>query len=182
MKLKSMRKEVLQNPGRFDKQYKFKHQPLLYPILRTARLASVESAKFGMVRNGGTRAHQGIDLAVPVNYRVYAVEDGEVLMVRNEGSHGMQIAIRMSTNNDLNGLIAFYSHLNRMDVKVGDKVKAGQVIGLTGSTGNAVNMTTVKTGSHLHFEIRTTLWAGLGLQNRIDPLPYVSLTDKAPFL
>jgi murein DD-endopeptidase MepM/ murein hydrolase activator NlpD len=155
---------------------KFKHNPVKYPVLRTARLASVRSAMFGMVRNNGTRAHQGVDLAIGINHRIYAVEDGTVVQVRNQGDHGISLTIRMETSNpNLNGLFAFYSHLNRVDVKVGDKVKAGQIIGLTGNTGNARDMTTIEKGAHLHFEIRTQLSVGLGLAGRIDPLPFIEL-------
>lgn len=154
---------------------KFSHQPIKKPILRTARLASVESAKFGMVRNGGTRPHQGLDFEAKLNTPIYAVENGEVVMVRNEGAHGLQVCIMMETENELNGLYAFYSHLNRTNVSVGDKVFAGDEIGLSGNSGNAKTMKTIETGAHLHFEIRTKIWAGLGLQNRIDPLPYINL-------
>ena len=179
--MKNILKHIFSVPIKlFNKamENKFRSNPVKYPELRTAKLASVESAKFGMVRNGGTRAHQGIDLAILPNYRIYAVEDGEVVMNRDNGSHGLQLAIKMDTNNELNGLIAFYSHLNRIDVKVGDKVKAGDIVGLTGNTGNAKTMTTIEKGAHLHFEIRTKLWAGLGLGNRIDPLPWVQLIEK----
>ena len=156
---------------------KFTCQPIKYPKLRVAGLASVESAKFGMVRNNGTRPHQGIDLEAPINYRVYAVEDGEVVVKRDYGAHGLQLCIRMDVSNELNGLYAFYSHLNRADVEVGDKVKACDVIGLTGDSGNAKGMNTVSKGSHLHFEIRTKIWAGYGLGNRKDPLPYINLIE-----
>jgi murein DD-endopeptidase MepM/ murein hydrolase activator NlpD len=62
-----------------------------------------------------------------------------------------------------------------VDVKIGDKVNAGDPIGLTGSTGNAKSMTTIRLGSHLHFEGRTVMQAGLGLGGRFDPLPLIRL-------
>jgi len=156
-------------------QIKFTHQPVKYPILRTAGLASVRGATFGMVRNNGTRPHQGVDLAINLNHRIYAVENGTVVSTNRQEVHGQTLVIQLETNNELNGLFAFYSHLNRVDVKVGDKVKAGQIVGLTGNTGNAIRMTTIATGAHLHFELRTKAVAGLGLGNRIDPLPFIKL-------
>jgi len=157
---------------------KFKHVPILNPKLRTHGLASVTSATFGMVRNNGTRAHQGVDLASPVGYRLYAVEDGVVSIGNQPDGHGLFVAIKIqSENKTIDGLFAFYSHLSRIDVKNGQGVKAGQVIGLTGDTGNAKGMTTIERGGHLHFELRTQLIAGLGLNNRIDPLPFITLAS-----
>jgi murein DD-endopeptidase MepM/ murein hydrolase activator NlpD len=46
-----------------------------------------------------------------------------------------------------NGVASLYGHLRRVDVKRGDRVEKGQVIGLVGSTGRS-------TGPHLHYEIR----------------------------
>lgn len=159
---------------------KFTNNPINIPmVLRTAGLASIASARFGMVRNGGSRAHQGIDLAVEPNFRVRAVENGKIVTAINTdtGDHGMQVCIQLDCPNkpQLHGLFAFYSHLNRVDVKVGDNVRAGDIIGLTGHTGNAKSMRTVLTGAHLHFELRTTRLAGLGLANRIDPLPFITM-------
>jgi murein DD-endopeptidase MepM/ murein hydrolase activator NlpD len=157
---------------------KFTTQPVKYPKLRTAKLASVKGATFGMVRNGGARAHQGLDLAVSVGFRCYAVENGTVVSTGDQPTgHGLFVAIRLECPHkpQLHGLIAFYSHLSRIDVKQGDTLTAGAQIGLSGATGNAKSMTTIETGSHLHFELRTILNAGLGLQNRIDPLPFIEL-------
>lgn len=77
------------------------------------------------------------------------------------------------TKPELNGKFAFYAHLDRIDVKIGQLVKAGTQIGLTGDTGNANGMTTEKKGGHLHFEIRTIQNPGLGLGGRINPEPFV---------
>ena len=61
---------------------KFICNPLKTCILRTAGLSTVNGARFGMTRkypNGKPRPHQGIDLATDEGYRVYAVEDGEIV-------------------------------------------------------------------------------------------------------
>ena len=147
----------------------FKHSPLgIKLVLRTAGLASVESAKFGMVRNNGTRAHQGIDLECEPNYRCYAVADGTV-KTRYTDSYGSQVTLKI----DGTDKYIFYAHLNRVDVKDGQRVKAGDVIGLTGSTGNAKGMDKISNGAHLHFEVRNDWILGTGLEGREDPLPYL---------
>jgi murein DD-endopeptidase MepM/ murein hydrolase activator NlpD len=158
---------------------KFTHQPVKEPKLRTYGLASVKGATFGMVRNNGTRPHQGIDLALNVGFRCYAVENGKVVTLDNKTTtgHGFHVCIELNCPNkpELHKKFAFYSHLSRIDVTLGQEITAGTQIGLSGDTGNAKGMTTVEKGGHLHFEIRTQRVAGLGLQNRIDPLPFVTL-------
>ena len=158
---------------------KFSSNPMHITMkLRTAGLASVNSARFGMVRNGGTRAHQGIDLEVAPNFRIRAVENATVVRVErlDVGDHGLFVCIRLNCPGkpELHNRFAFYSHLSRVDVKVNDVVKAGDILGLTGHSGNARAMRTIETGSHLHFELRTVINAGLGLQNRIDPEPFIN--------
>lgn len=158
---------------------KFKYNPLKTCILRTAGLSTVNGARFGMTRkypNGKPRPHQGIDLATDEGYRVYAVEDGEIVATA-KGLDGYGFTISLKINNkdnpELNGKFAFYAHLDRIDVKVGDKVNYGCVIGLSGDTGNATGMKTLAKGGHLHFEIRTIQNPGLGLGGRIDPEPFI---------
>ena len=158
---------------------KFTHNPLKNCKLRTSGLSTVNGARFGMTRkypNGKPRPHQGIDLATDEGYRVYAVEDGEIVATaKGLDGYGFTITLKIKNtdNPELNGKFAFYAHLDRIDVKVGDKVNYGCVIGLSGDTGNATGMKTVAKGGHLHFEIRTIQNPGLGLGGRIDPEPYI---------
>jgi murein DD-endopeptidase MepM/ murein hydrolase activator NlpD len=157
---------------------KFTHQPVKLPKLRTHGLASVRGAMFGMTRNNGTRAHQGVDLALDKGNKCYAVENSTVVTTSTEfGGHGFIVILQLNCpeNPKLHGLFAFYSHLSRIDVKVGLTIKAGGQIGLSGDTGNAKGMDSIDKGGHLHFEIRTQRIAGLGLQNRIDPLPFINI-------
>jgi murein DD-endopeptidase MepM/ murein hydrolase activator NlpD len=156
---------------------KFSHNPVKHPILRTRGLATPEGAKFGMTRNNGTRAHQGIDLALDKGFRCYAVENGKIVTTSLEwGGHGMIIMLQMNCPDkpQLHNRFAFYSHLSKINVKIGQEVKAGAIIGLSGDTGNAKGMDTVARGGHLHFEVRTERTPGLGLTGRIDPLPFIS--------
>jgi murein DD-endopeptidase MepM/ murein hydrolase activator NlpD len=165
-----------------DTLLKFTHQPIIFPdpdhlILRTAGLATPEGAKFGMTRKdskGKPKPHQGIDLEVPPGEPVFAVETGTIVDKRFSKDYGNVLCLSVSEG-ALKGKFFFYAHLNRMDVAIGDKVNAGDAIGLTGSTGNAKSMTTIRLGSHLHFEGRTVMQAGLGLGGRFDPLPLIRL-------
>lgn len=158
---------------------KFTHNPLKNCKLRTAGLSTVNGARFGMTRkypNGKPRPHQGIDLATNEGYRVYAVEDGEIVATaKGYDGYGFTITLKIKNtdNPELNGKFAFYAHLDRIDVKPGQKVSAGTQLGLSGDTGNAKGMATIPKGAHLHFEIRTIQSPGLGLGGRIDPEPYI---------
>ncbi len=158
---------------------KFTHNPLKNCKLRTSGLSTVNGARFGMTRkypNGKPRPHQGIDLATDEGYRVYAVEYGEIVSIaKGLDGYGFTITLKIKNtdNPELNGKFAFYAHLDRIDVKVGDKVNYGCVIGLSGDTGNATGMKTVAKGGHLHFEIRAIQNPGLGLGGRIDPEPFI---------
>lgn len=147
-------------------------KPLLVCKLRTAGLASINSAKFGMVRNGGTRAHQGIDLQANPSTDVFAVSDGVIAGVNMAlDGYGYTVTLKFGDK------FAFYAHLSKVLVKAGESVKAGKLIAFTGCTGNAKGMDTIAKGSHLHFEIREKQNCGLGLEGRLDPLKFVEL-DK----
>ncbi len=94
---------------------------------------------------GGSRRHSGVDLKTKPNDEILAAFDGVVTRSSPYSGYGNCIVIRHD-----NGLETLYSHQSKNLVKVGDRVKAGQVIGLTGRTGRA-------TTEHLHFE---TLFKG----------------------
>lgn len=92
--------------------------------------------------------HQGIDVAVPNGTAAVATIGGVVervgFVTRRDGSpsYGNLIVFR-----DANGNRHYYAHLSGFNVKAGQKIKAGQVIGWTGNTGRS-------TGPHLHYEVR----------------------------
>lgn len=90
---------------------------------------------------GGRRNHAGVDLKTTPNDNVLAAFDGVVTRSSPYSGYGNCIVIKHAY-----GLETLYSHQSKNLVKVGDKVKAGQVIGLTGRTGRA-------TTEHLHFEV-----------------------------
>lgn len=90
---------------------------------------------------GGARRHSGVDLKTRPNDEIVAAFDGVVVASGPYYGYGNCIRIRHAY-----GLETLYSHQSKNLVKAGDKVKAGDVIGLTGRTGRA-------TTEHLHFEV-----------------------------
>ena len=90
---------------------------------------------------GGPRRHSGVDIKTKPNDRIVAAFDGVVVKSCPFAGYGNCIRIKHRY-----GFETLYSHQSKNFVKVGDKVKAGQVIGLTGRTGRA-------TTEHLHFEV-----------------------------
>ena len=86
--------------------------------------------------------HSGVDMACPLGTPVKASADGVVVLAENDLFYtGGTILIEHG-----HGIITGYSHLSKVDAKVGDKVKQGDIIGLSGSTGRS-------TGPHLHFTL-----------------------------
>ncbi len=89
------------------------------------------------------RKHQGIDYTGSIGDSIYASDGGEVIFAGwDNGGYGNMVKIM---HND--GYETFYAHLNSVNVKEGQKVSQGDVIGKLGNTGRS-------TGAHLHFEIR----------------------------
>ncbi|MFC8301053.1 peptidoglycan DD-metalloendopeptidase family protein [Micromonospora orduensis] len=100
--------------------------------------------------------HAGIDLALPSGTPIHAAAAGTVTQAGDAADgYGNSVFIDHG-----NGYLTHYAHQSRIAVTVGQKVKAGQVIGYEGATGDA-------TGPHLHFEVHQGMW------NQIDPAPYM---------
>jgi murein DD-endopeptidase MepM/ murein hydrolase activator NlpD len=90
----------------------------------------------------GRRIHTGIDIKLNHNDTVLCAFDGVVRMARKYGGYGNAVVVR-----HFNGLETLYGHLAKIEVKVNDLVRAGDLIGLGGRTGRAST-------DHLHFETR----------------------------
>jgi murein DD-endopeptidase MepM/ murein hydrolase activator NlpD len=88
------------------------------------------------------RYHYGVDIKLYKGDEVKSAFEGVVRIAQYDGDYGKVVVVRHQ-----NGLETLYAHLSELNVKEGDKVEAGDVVGLGGSTGRS-------TGSHLHFEAR----------------------------
>lgn len=115
------------------------------------------SSKYGYRQDpmgGGRSFHRGIDSAAPMGSPVLATADGIVSYVGKRPKAGNMIYVRHSSRYQ-----SRYFHLSKIEVKRGQRVKQGDIIGRVGSTG-------MSTGPHLHFElIRGT--------TTLDPLKYL---------
>lgn len=99
-------------------------------------------------KTGKTATHKGIDIAVKANTPVWSTGAGVVVRSgwQDPKNHKAGFGERVTINHG-SGNTSTYGHLNSINVKVGDKVARGQVIGKSGNTGKS-------TGPHLHYEER----------------------------
>lgn len=86
--------------------------------------------------------HEGMDLSGDLNERVRATQAGKVVQAGRNGDYGITVEIDHGM-----GIVTRYAHLKSVLVKKGDRIDAGEEIGIIGSTGRS-------TGRHLHYEIR----------------------------
>ncbi|MFD7865183.1 M23 family metallopeptidase [Streptomyces sp. NPDC057682] len=120
------------------------------------------SASFGNDGSRWAHKHSGQDFAVPIGTKVAAAHNGTVVKAGPNGggdgpAYGNAVVIKHG-----NGTYSQYAHLSKIDVHIGQHVKKGQKIALSGNTGNS-------SGPHLHFEIRTTPNYG----SAVNPVDYL---------
>jgi murein DD-endopeptidase MepM/ murein hydrolase activator NlpD len=116
------------------------------------------TSRFGM-RWG--RHHDGIDLAAPTGTPLYAMSKGKVVEAGWEGGLGYKVAIQY-----WDGSVTWYGHMSRIDVRAGQSVTSGQVVGAAGNTGHSL-------GPHLHLELQ----AAPSGDNPMDPVPWLKKHD-----
>ncbi len=120
------------------------------------------NSRFGTrsVFNGERRSpHAGTDFLSPMGQPVSAPNGGRVVAARDLFYTGNTVIIDHGL-----GLLSMMAHLSRLDVHEGDRVVAGQILGLVGATGRV-------TGPHLH-------WALLASGARVDPLSLLELLGE----
>ncbi len=104
---------------------------------------------------GQSASHAGMDYSGSYNSDILAAADGVVVWAGKRGSYGSMVEIDHG-----NGFMTRYAHASSIEVKLGQKVTAGEAIATMGKTGRA-------TSEHLHFEI-------LKNGHKVNPLPFIN--------
>lgn len=117
--------------------------------IHTGRLTSDFGPRWG-------RTHDGLDIGAPTGTPLHAMSRGTVVLASGVPSFGNKIEIRY-----WDGTVSWYGHLSRIDVREGQTVMPGDVVGAVGNTGHSF-------GAHLHIEIHPT-----GGDNPVDPAPWL---------
>lgn len=129
-------------------------KPSMWPAIhKRTRISSKYGARhdpFGRKKGW----HSGIDLTGGYNAPIVSAADGVVVFAGFRYNYGILVEIRHA-----GGFSTRYAHMNEATVKNGQQVKAGELVGLMGSTGRS-------TGPHLHFEV-------LVGDAKVDPLPFI---------
>jgi murein DD-endopeptidase MepM/ murein hydrolase activator NlpD len=134
-----------------DQTARLSHTPSVWPV------RGYFSSEFGRRLDpftGGKDFHPGIDVSAPRGTNVVAPADGVVLAVGRRGAYGLAIVIDHGY-----GMITRYGHLEGLNVRAGQRVRRGDVVGFVGSTGRS-------NAPHLHYEV----WVDDKAQN---PIHYI---------
>jgi hypothetical protein len=110
--------------------------------------------------------HHGDDIFAPLGTPILACADGTVFSVGWNDVGGNRLWLRDGQGNEF-----YYAHLSAYSpaARNGNRVKAGEVIGFVGNTGDAEG-----TPYHLHFEVHPVAYLGLGYDGAVDPTPYLN--------
>jgi murein DD-endopeptidase MepM/ murein hydrolase activator NlpD len=142
---------------------RFRHGRWIFPVAADARVAD----NYGAVRAAPINTHEGVDIFAPFGSPVVAVRDGTLSLVGTLPIAGNRLWL---TTGD--GDAFFYAHLSSFApvAKAGAEVKAGEVLGYAGNTGDAE-----PTPPHLHFEVHP----GGEPKPSVDPYPIVTRWQDA---
>ena len=110
--------------------------------IATKPISGTITSRYGESSRLRKSTHTGLDISATTGTDIKVVASGTVTCAKYSGSYGNLVKIDHG-----NGVETWYGHTSKMYVKVGQEVKAGDVIAAVGSTGNS-------TGPHLHLEIR----------------------------
>lgn len=150
-KTKSEKKEQY-NKSTKDKTEALKNKESVFCLAKPIK-GGVSTSCFGDKIDRSV-AHVGHDWAVEIGTKVYASEYGIVEKSYYSASYGYNVLI-----NHGNGYKTRYAHLKKLKVYAGEKVGKGDLIGLSGNTGES-------TGPHLHYEV-------IKDGKRVNPLNYL---------
>ncbi|KAA3625196.1 MAG: M23 family peptidase [Bacteroidetes bacterium] len=87
------------------------------------------------------KLHRGIDIKAPTGTAILATSGGEIVFAKEDGLNGLKVVIKHDEEYE-----SAYCHMSKIDVKVGQQVEKGDVIGAVGNTG-------ASTAPHLHYEV-----------------------------
>ena len=135
---------------------------LIYPLSIKGRKTSGFGPRWG-------KNHNGIDIGVPDGTGVNSVADGEVVRADMKNYYGYGNFIIIKHELDGETFYSAYAHLTKMLVSVGNKVKQGDRIALSGGGQGLAKGSGKSTGPHLHFEIRKSQNG-----NWVNPESYIS--------
>jgi hypothetical protein len=110
--------------------------------------------------------HHGDDIFAPLGAPILACADGTVFSVGWNNVGGNRLWLRDGQGNEF-----YYAHLSAYSpsARDGNRVKAGEVVGFVGNTGDAEG-----TPYHLHFEVHPVSYLALGYDGAVDPTPYLN--------
>jgi len=134
----------------------------LFPV--KGRTDQAIGSFWGNARDGGARRHEGVDIFAPRGTPAVAATDGYITRTGETKLGGRVVWLA-----DAQGQHLYYAHLDKQLVQPGQRVRAGDTLGLVGNTGNART-----TAPHLHFGIYR---AGRGA---VDPWPFLHREDPIP--
>jgi murein DD-endopeptidase MepM/ murein hydrolase activator NlpD len=146
-----------------EKQEELDYTPSVWPLISTE--VGWISSNLGYRKDpitGKRTYHNGLDISASEGTPIIAPANGVIVEVSSSRTLGNTLGI-----DHMNGYTTIYGHLKAFNVKVGDRIVRGQIIGYVGNTGRS-------TGTHLHYEVRLNTKA-------MDPKRYILNNDtKSP--
>lgn len=147
MKIDQLKKEITESEGRLQQIYQdiFERRSIIASTPSIWPVRGWITSEFGYRYNPFTSSkqfHEGIDIAADIGTPVRATADGIVASISSDPELGNNIIINHGF-----GTITRYAHLSKISVKLGQRVRKGEIIGKVGSSG-------LTTGPHLHYEVR----------------------------
>lgn len=126
--------------------------PRIWPV-QSVRIGSHYGGRLDPI-TGESEVHLGIDIIAPKGTPIKATADGVVTVQGWQGDYGNLVVLK-----HIAGFTTRYAHLSKFQVRAGDIVQRGDVIGYVGTTGRT-------TAPHLHYEVRQN-------DRAVDPRPYL---------